>query len=64
MRLLKKDYTLQCKAFTSLVLVHLTHVKVFEEEVDVIQIILDTDNRIILCLSMSSFQKYQYLLQI
>ena len=63
MRLFKKYYTLQFRAY-KIVSEYLTQIKVLEEKIDVIKVILDTNNRTIFCLSMSLSQKYQYLVQI
>lgn len=63
MRLSKEYYTLQFKTFKT-VPEYLTHIKVLEEKIDSTKVILDTDNRTILCLSMSLPQEYQYLVQI
>lgn len=60
MRLSKEYYTLQFKVFKS-TSEYLTHIKVFEERIDVTTITLDTDSRTILCLSISLPQEYQYL---
>ena len=54
MRLSKKYYFLQFKQFNS-ISDYLTHIKVLKETIDVTKIILDTDNRTILYLSMSLF---------
>ena len=63
MRLSKEYYTLQFKAFKT-VPDYLTHIKVLEEKIDATKVVLDTNNRTILCLSMSLPQEYQYLVQI
>lgn len=63
MRLSKEYYTLQYKAFKS-VPEYLTHIKILEEKIDATKVILDTNTRTILCLSMSLPQEYQYLVQI
>ena len=52
MRLSKKYYLLQYKSFKSM-LDYLRHIKVLEEKIDTTKIILDADNRTILCLSIS-----------
>ncbi len=52
MRLLKKYYTLQFKAFKT-ISEYLTHIKVLEKKIDVIKITFDTNNRTILYLFMS-----------
>ena len=62
-RLSKEYYTLQYKAFKS-VSEYLTHIKILEEKIDATKVILDTNTRTILCLSMSLPQEYQYLVQI
>ncbi len=63
MRLSKEYYTLQFKAFKT-VSEYLTHIKVLEEKIDATKVTFDTNNRTILCLSMSLPQEYQYLVQI
>ena len=63
MRLSKEYYTLQFKGFKT-VSEYLTHIKVLEEKIDATKVVLNEDNRTILCLSMSLPQKYQYLVQI
>lgn len=63
MRLSKEYYTLQHKSFKSMS-EYLTHIKVLEEKINATKVILDADNRTILCLSMSLPQEYQYLVQI
>ena len=63
MRLSKEYYSLQFKSFKS-VPEYLTHIKILEEKIDTTKVILDTNNRTILCLSMSLPQEYQYLVQI
>ena len=63
MRLSKEYYTLRFKLF-KFVTEYLTQIKVLEEKIDVTQVILNNDNRIVLCLSMSLSQEYQYLVQI
>ncbi|KAF6218139.1 hypothetical protein HO133_006098 [Letharia lupina] len=63
MRLSKEYYTLQFKAFKT-VPEYLTHIKVLEEKIDSTKVTLDTNNRTILCLSMSLPREYQYLIQI
>ena len=63
MRLSKEYYTLQFKQFKTIP-EYLTHIKVLEEKIDATKVTLDTDNRTILCLSMSLPQEYQYLVQI
>ena len=63
MRLSKEYYTLQFKAFRT-VPEYLTQIKVLEEKIDATKVVLDTNNRTILCLSMSLPQEYQYLVQI
>ena len=63
MRLLKEYYMLQFKSFKS-VPEYLTHIKILEEKIDAIKVILDSNTRTILCLSMSLPQEYQYLVQI
>ena len=62
MRLSKEYYTLRFKSIKS-VAEYLTHIKVLEERIDATQVILNEDNRTILCLSMSLPQEYQYLVQ-
>ena len=52
MRLSKEYYTLRFKSFKS-VAEYLTHIKVLEERIDATQVILNEDNRTIVCLSMS-----------
>ena len=63
MRLSKEYYTLRFKLFKS-VTEYLTQIKVLEEKIDATQVILNNDNRTVLCLSMSLSQEYQYLVQI
>ena len=63
MRLSKEYYSLQFKQFKSMS-DYLTYIKVLEEKIDATKVTLDTDNRTILCLSMSLPQEYQYLIQI
>ncbi|KAF6231597.1 hypothetical protein HO173_010129 [Letharia columbiana] len=63
MRLSKEYYTLQFKAFKTIP-EYLTHIKVLEEKIDATKVTLDTNNRTILCLSISLPQEYQYLIQI
>ena len=63
MRLSKEYYTLQYKSFKSMSEC-LTRIKVLEEKIDATKVVLDTDNRTILCLSMLLPQEYQYLVQI
>ena len=63
MRLSKEYYTLQFKAFKT-VSEYLTKIKTLEEKIDASKVILDANNRTILCLSMSLPQEYQYLVQI
>lgn len=63
MRLSKQYYTLQFKAFQT-VPEYLTQIKVLEEKIDATKVTLDTNNRTILCLSMSLSQEYQYLVHI
>ena len=63
MRLSKEYYTLQFKSFKSIP-EYLTRIKVLEEKIDSTKVVLDTNNRTILCLSMSLPQEYQYLIQI
>ena len=62
-RLSKEYYTLQFKTFKS-VPEYLTRIKVLEEKIDATKVVLDTNSRTILCLSMSLPQEYQYLVQI
>ena len=52
MRLSKKYYTLRFKFFKT-VTEYLTQIKVLEEKIDATQVILNNDNRTVLCLSMS-----------
>ena len=63
MRLSKEYYTLRFKSFKT-VAEYLTHIKVLEERIDATKVVLDKDNRTVLCLSMSLPQEYQYLVQI
>ena len=63
MRLSKEYYTLQFKAFKT-VSEYLTKIKTLEEKIDASKVILDANNRTILCLSMSLPQEYQYLVHI
>ncbi len=63
MRLSKEYYTIQFKSFKS-VPQYLTHIKVLEEKIDNTKVVLNTDNRTILCLAMSLPQEFQYLVQI
>ena len=63
MRLSKEYYMLQFKSFKS-VPEYLTHIKVLEEKIDATKVILDSNTRTILCLSMSLPREYQYLVQI
>ena len=63
MRLLKEYYTLQFKAFKTIPK-YLTYIKLLEEKIDTIKVILDTNNRTILYLSILLSQEYQYLVQI
>ena len=63
MRLSKEYYTLRFASFKT-VSEYLTHIKVLEERIDSTKIVLNNDNRTILCLSMSLPQEYQYLVQI
>ena len=63
MRLPKEYYSLRFKSFKSMS-DYLTHIKVLEEKIDATKVTLDTNNRTILCLSMSLPQEYQYLIQI
>ena len=63
MRLSKEYYTLQFKLFKT-ISEYLTRIKILEEKIDATKVILDTNNRTILCLSMSLPQEYQYLIQI
>ena len=63
MRLSKEYYTIQFKLFKSIP-EYLTHIKILEERIDNTKIVLNEDNRTILCLSMSLSQEYQYLVQI
>ena len=63
MRLSKEYYTLRFKLFKS-VAEYLTHIKVLEERINATQVVLNEDNRTVLCLSMSLPQEYQYLVQI
>ena len=63
MRLSKEYYTLQFKLF-KLVPEYLTKIKVLEEKIDSIKITLDSNNRTVLCLSISLPLEYQYLIQI
>lgn len=63
MRLSKAYYTLQFKDFRT-VSEYLTHIKVLEEKIDATNVLLDTNNRTILCLSLSLPQDYQDLVQI
>ena len=63
MRLSKEYYTLRFKSFKT-VAEYLTHIKVLEERIDATQVVLNEDNRTVLCLSMSLPQEYQYLVQI
>ena len=51
-RLSKEYYTLQFKAF-KLISEYLTRIKVLEEKIDATKMVLDTNNRTILCLSTS-----------
>ena len=60
MRLSKEYYTLRFKSFKS-VTEYLTQIKVLEEKIDATQVVLNNDNRTVLCLSMSLPQEYQYL---
>lgn len=62
-RLSKEYYTLQFKSFKSIP-EYLTRVKVLEKKIDATKVVLDSNNRTILCLSMSLPQEYQYLIQI
>ena len=50
-RLSKEYYILQYKLFKSM-LECLTRIKVLEEKIDVTKVVLDTNNRTILCLSI------------
>ena len=63
MRLSKEYYILQFKGFKT-VSEYLTHIKILEEKIDATKVVLNKDNRTILCLSISLPQKYQYLIQI
>ena len=63
MRLSKKYYSLQFKQF-KFMSDYLTYIKVLKEKIDITKVTFDTNNRTILYLSMSLFQKYQYLIQI
>ena len=63
MRLSKEYYTLQFKSFKSMP-EYLTRIKVLEEKIDATKVVLNTNSRTILCLSMSLPQEYQYLIQI
>ena len=63
MRLSKEYYTLRFKAFKT-VSEYLNRIKILEEKIDASKVILDANNRTILCLSMSLPQEYQYLVQI
>ena len=63
MRLSKEYYTLKCSSFKSIP-EYLTHIKVLEERIDASKVVMNEDNRTILCLSMSLPQEYQYLVQI
>lgn len=63
MRLSKEYYSLQFKSFKT-ISDYLTYIKVLEERIDATKVTLDTNNRTILCLSMSLPQEYQYLVQI
>ena len=62
-RLSKEYYTLQFKSF-KLMSECLTRIKVLEEKIDATKVVLDTNNRTILYLSMLLPQEYQYLVQI
>ena len=62
-RLSKEYYSIQFKSFKSMP-EYLTHIKILEERIDATKVTLDTNNRTILCLSMSLPQEYQYLIQI
>lgn len=52
MRLSKEYYSIQFKSFKSMS-EYLTYIKILEERIDVTKVTLDTNNRTILCLSMS-----------
>ena len=56
-RLLKEYYTVRFSAFKT-ILEYLTYIKVLEEKIDATKVILNTDNRIILYLSMLLLQEY------
>ncbi len=62
-RLSKQYYTVKFGSFKT-ISEYLTHIKVLEEKIAATKVILDTNNRTILCLSMSLPQEYQYLVQI
>lgn len=51
MRLSKQYYTVKFGSFKT-VPEYLTHIKLLEEKIDATKVILDTNNRTILCLSM------------
>ena len=57
MRLSKEYYTLRFKSFKS-VTEYLTQIKVLEEKIDATQVILNNENRTVLCLSMLLPQEY------
>jgi len=60
MRLLKEYYTLNYNQFKT-TSEYLTYIKVLEEKIDATKVVLDSNTRTILYLSMSLPQKYQYL---
>ena len=62
-RLSTEYYTLRFESFKT-VTEYLTQIKVLEERIDATQVVLNNDNRTVLCLSMSLPQEYQYLVQI
>lgn len=62
LRLSKEYYTLQFKSSKS-ISEYLTRIKILEEKIDATKVVLNTNNRTILCLSMSLPQEYQYLTQ-
>lgn len=60
-RLSKEYYTLQFESFKSIP-EYLTRIKILEEKINATKVVLDTNNRTILYLSISLPQEYQYLI--